>query len=341
MDSKLQERWTGLRTTSIVTFIDNPKYFKRVLDNKVVEDTPKFLELGTQTHMYLLEPKEFKKTYTFLDYTKPRGEIQTNFCEYIANGIRKNKEIEIKDLSIEAYKSSYKVNNKSEDKISEESLKLYESLKDYIKFLTYSGKKEVITFGTLNYLKEVKQVVEEHKLASKLIFEDLLNSEKHYNELFVLWEFKGATVNELPLVIKSTVDKLIVDHDKKIIKLVDLKTTNDITDFKYRFYDPKHPGYKIQLACYWFAIETWFRENFKEYDINEYSRETYLVAIQTKNPYKDYPVNCEVFSISEESLSEGLSILEKKLPDIAWHFENNLWDHEKAYYEGNGINSVL
>ena len=61
MNKSLQERWTGLRTTSIVTFKKNVKYFKRILDNKVVEDTPKFFELGTQVHMYLLEPKEFKK----------------------------------------------------------------------------------------------------------------------------------------------------------------------------------------------------------------------------------------------------------------------------------------
>lgn len=338
--NNLEERWTGLRTTSILNFIDNPKYFKQTLDGKTDEDTPKFFELGTQVHMYLLEPEEFKDTYIFLDYTKPRGENQLLFCEYIAEQIKKDPKINKKTLSVESYKQSYKTAaKKSDDKLTEEAVKLYQQLEDYIRFLSVGPDKEVLSFSTLTYLKEVKNVVKNHKKASDLLFKNDLSSDEHYNEQFVLWEFPGATVHGLPLVVKSTIDKLIINHETKTIKLVDLKTTNSLGEFTDRFSNGR--SYKLQLACYWFAVETFFRNQFPDKDINEYTRETYLVAVQTTNPYKDYPVNCEVWPIKEASLAEGLELIEKHLPDLAWHFENDLWDHHRIYYEGDGANNAI
>jgi hypothetical protein len=335
----LQERWKEIRTTSIVTFIKNVRYFKNILEGKVIEDPSKPQETGTLIHLYLLENSEFNRKYITLDYDKPRGEVQSSFCSFVADNLVKYPNTDLTELCIEAYKNCYKASKKSNDKITEESKKLYESLKDYIKFLTYKNNKDVISFRTLNTLRETQRVVEEHKLASKLIFEDIFSTEKHYNELYVLWEYSKALIDGEPIVIKSTIDKLIIDHENKIIKLVDLKTTGDITEFENKFYD--HDNYKVQLACYWFAVETYFRENFPDKNISEYSRETYLVAVQTKNPYRDYPVNCEVWPISEKTLADGLDIIEKALPDLAWHFENNLWDHSRSYYEGNGANKML
>jgi hypothetical protein len=331
---ELKDRWTGLRTTSINTFRDNPKYFKRVLDNKVDEDTPKFFELGTQVHMYVLEPEEFKDTYVFLDYTKPRGENQNKFAEYIAKEIKTDPTIDRKTLCVEAYNKAYKTKGKSEEKVLKESYDLYVQLEDYIRFLTVGPDKEVLSFNTLRYLKEVKEIIKNHKLASKLIFKDEFSGDEHYNETFVLWEYPDAIIHGEPLVVKSTIDKLIVNHDTKTVKLVDLKTTNALSEFTKRFNE--HDGYKIQLACYWKAVETMFKEKFPDKNINDYTRETYLVAVQTFNQYRDYPVNCEVWPISDKSLQQGSQILTEVLPDLAWHFENDLWDHHRVYYEGDG-----
>jgi hypothetical protein len=335
---ELEKRWLGLRTTAIPTFIENPKYFKQTLDGKTKEDTAKFFELGTQTHMYLLESEEFKKTYTILDYTKPKGANQVKFCELYANKLIKQPDINKKDLCVESYKQSYKVDKKKEETITKEAVKLYNSLQEYIQFLTVSDK-EVISFSTHKFLNEAKQCVINHKLGNKLIFEEEFSADEHFEETRVLWEFPLATYNDQPLVVKSTIDKMIINHETKTIKLVDLKTTNDISSFGEKFH--KYNGYKIQLACYWNAIYTYFREHFPDKDINDYNKETYLVAIQTRNPYKDLPVNCEVFPIKESSLTEGLNILENTLPDIAWHFENDLWDHDRSYYEGDGTNKAL
>lgn len=335
---ELEKKWKGLRTTQIPIFISNVKYFKNVLDNKVNEPTPKFLDNGTLIHMYLLENDKFKNTYTYLDYTKPTGENQLNFCKYFAEQFKKDSKQNKKTLCIDSYKQSYKTEKKSDKKIEEEATNLYNQFESYIKFLTISDK-EVISYSMWNYLREVKECINKHKLASNLVYEKEFGTEEHYNEQLVYWKFDKALIHNEPLIVKSTIDKLIIDHEKKVIKLVDLKTTNDMGEFDNRFED--HDNYKIQLACYWFAVETFFRNTFTDKNINEYSRETYLVAIQTQNPYKDYPVNCEVFTISDYSLNEGLNIIENVLPDIAWHFENDLWEHSRSYYEGNGCAKVL
>jgi hypothetical protein len=337
MDS-LQERWTGLRTTSIATFIKNVKYFKGLLDGTIVEDSTDAQEFGTLQHMYVLERDKFKENYTTLEYDKPSNSTQLSFCSFVAENLRIYPDTDLDELCVEAYKNCYKTEKKSDKLIAEESKKLYNNYKDYIRFSIYNNK-EIISFPLLKFLKDTYQTIKDHKLASKLMIEDPFSTEKHYNETLVYWEFPQVLLYELPIVVKSTIDKLTIDHGNKVIKLVDLKTTSDIAEFSEHF--KEYPNYRIQLACYWYAVEAFFKEQFPDKNINEYLRETYLVVVQSKNKWKELPVNCEVFPVSDKTLQEGFNIIEEALKDIAWHFENDKWDHARSYYEGNGANETL
>lgn len=339
MDNR-KDRWTGLRTTSIATFLKNVKYFKGLLDGTIVEQPNDAQTFGTLQHMYVLEQDKFKETYVTLDYEKPRGEIQTSFCAFIADGLKQEPNTNIDILCSEAYKNCYKADKKSDEKIADESKKLYNNFKDYVRFLMYNDK-EVINFSTYRYLKDTHQAIKDHKLASELMVENPFTTEKHYNETLVYWEYPQVLLYELPMVVKSTIDKLVIDHENKVIKLVDLKTTGDIAEFADHFKNPMYLGYKIQLACYWYAVEAFFKEQFPDKNIKDYVRKTYLVAVQSKNKWKELPVNCEVFPVSEKTIEEGFNIIEKALIDIAWHFETNQWDHSRSYYEGNGENEML
>jgi hypothetical protein len=334
----LQDRWTGLRTTSIATFLKNVKYFKGLLDGTIVEESSDAQEFGTLQHMYVLENDKFKEKYVTLDYEKPRGEIQSSFCSFIAENLKLYPDTDLDQLCIEAYKNNYKAEKKSDKLIADESKRLYNTFKDYVRFLMYNNK-EVISFSTLKFVRETYESIKNHKLASQLMIENPFTTEKHYNEQLVYWEYPEALIYELPIVVKSTIDKLIIDHENKVIKLVDLKTTNDIAEFSLHFNE--YPNYKMQLACYWNAVKAFFIEQFPDKDIKEYTGEVYLVAVQSKNRWRNLPINCEVFQISTETLQEGFTIVEKALKDIAWHFETNQWDHSRSYYEGSGVKEIL
>jgi hypothetical protein len=79
------------------------------------------------------------------------------------------------------------------------------------------------------------------------------------------------------------------------------------------------------MTFYWGAILS----NWKYPD---YKKETYIIGFQKG----DLP-ECRVFNISDIWLQRGLDEIEEILPKIKWHFDNNLWDHRKEYYENNGI----
>ena len=119
----------------------------------------------------------------------------------------------------------------------------------------------------------------------------------------------------------------MIDHENKKIILIDLKTTSDIYNFQHSV---EEFDYYRQLAYYWTAI-AWYFKNELFIDIDEYEGETYIIAIQS---YDGNEVR--VFKIDEAELSNKLKVIDNAIKRIAWHKNNNLWEHTKEYYEGNG-----
>jgi hypothetical protein len=284
--------------------------------------------------MYLLEPEEFNKCYTFLEYDTPRGDKQKQFCEEYLKLKHKAKKTD-EDAAIRAYTKTYVIKSKSEDKIKNEALDLYRSLKRYLIYLEAQEQyKEVLNRTTLTFLKEALYQVQNHKLAKDLLFtlkSDETNDIDDFNEFQITW--KHPMLESVNCV--STLDRLIIDHNMQVIILVDLKTTSKLSEFASSFESFK---YYRQLAFYWMAIEYFFKEKYPEKNINDYIRKSYIIAIQTTtNTYTSgLLTECEVFDIKDEWLDAGADEIDLYLEKINWHFENDLWDHSREYYEGNG-----
>lgn len=339
---ELKRRHVGLGASSLKMFELSPKYFKNYVDGNLKEDEATFLALGTKLHMYILEPDEFKKNYIYLEFTRPRGK-QEDFCKLIVDSM--SEDSNIKDLVIAAYKATYATASKSEDKIKEEALKMYKSLKKYIDYLiTAKDYKETLTWGDYNYLRQAKKAAQDHDKAKDMLFDkatdfiDYENDTYTANELMVYWEYPDIEIDGKSLVLRSTFDRLVVDHENKIIQLIDVKTSNDLTIFKDRFNELK---YYRQIALYWMAAEYWFKENFPDKDITEYQKESYIAAVQTPNRYRDYPIVWKIFPVSEESVEKGDKEIEELLPKVAWHIIEDKWEHSKEYYDNNGLEDCL
>jgi hypothetical protein len=338
----LKERWCGIGATVLNAFEVDPRYFKNTIDKTTDEETPDYFDLGTKTHMYLLQPEKFKEDYIYLEFTKPKNDKQEEFCSDIAERLRFNEDKDAKEIVIAAYKKSYAVDKKTEAKIKEEALTLYKSLIKYIRYLINRSKyKDILTWSDLQYLREVKQVVQDHAKASKLILGHTTIGDPlidEYEELEIYWEHPTILLNGEKLVSKSTIDKLIVNHKTMEISLVDLKTSSLLHEFSSKF---KEYNYYRQLAFYRLAVVYWFNATYPDKNIKDYTLNSYIAAVQTPGKYKDYPIRCKVFPISEESLKEGLDSIDALLPQIVWHFENNKWDHSRYYYENEGLEPQL
>ena len=57
----------------------------------------------------------------------------------------------------------------------------------------------------------------------------------------------------------------------------------------------------------------------------------YIVVVQTKDNFET-----AVYSPDIDSVKIAKGEVETLLDEMKWHFENNLWDFPRAYYEGDG-----
>lgn len=343
---ELKELYSGISASSMNYFDVSPRYFKDKIDRIIVDKpTPESI-LGNQTHEYILEPEKFKEKYIQLSIDKPKGKNQEEFCKVCAALKTANPEHKAIDIAPKAYNQIYTTRGKSEDKIRELSVALYEKLYNYITYLTIqTSDKEVVSDSNMRYLIKVKNVINSHKKAKELLFSegnnifDIGNIET-FNEKRILWKYPNITLKDnKPIVCKSFVDRFTIDHDKQVIKLIDFKTTNKLHEL--RVDKIKERKYHRQLAFYWMSIHYFFKEQYKDKDIGEYSKETYIVGVQTPNHFQEFSTECRVIQISEGTLLEGFNDIENIINEIAWHIDNDIWDYSRYHNEHNGIDLII
>lgn len=300
-----------------------PRYLKEMLDGKEGLKAS-FLDKGTMIHEYILQPEEFWKDYIILDFAVPKVKQQKDLLEFYANAKMVDPLASEDDILLMSYNSAYS-NNKSIDKRIQEAKELVELYQNYIEYFRNKDSKKVISFADLNMLKAIKKNMEDHKKANELLFNYPETFEVH-NEFHINWEYPNASsLGDLPC--KSLLDRVMIDHTNKKIILVDIKTTADVYNFKHSV---EEFDYCRQLAYYWLAIH-WYFKNELKLNIEEYEYETYIVAVQSHDGYE-----VRVFKFNSKAIEERLVTIDYAIKRIAWHKNNNLWDHMKEYYDEDG-----
>ena len=314
---------TRISNSAIGWFLKKgPKYLRDMLDGKEEGLNLPQLEKGTMIHEYILQPEEFWKDYVILEYEVPKVKQQRDFCIAYANSLEL---LEDKKL-LEAYRSSYS-NTKSSEIALNEARELSKKYDKYIEALkSEQNNKKPISFADLNMLKKIKQNLEEHIAANKLLF-DVPNTYECHNEFHINWEASNINVP-----CKSLLDRVMFDHVNKKIILIDLKTTANIYDFKHSV---ETFDYYRQIAFYMFAL-VWYMQEELNLNIDEYDFEAYIIAIQTNGNYEVRVFNM----LNEEELLNRRNIITKALTEIAYHISSNNWEHTRKYYENNGIEEL-
>ena len=322
------EDLTRISNSNIGWFLKKgPRYLKEMLDGKEGLKAS-FLDKGTMIHEYILQPEEFWKDYIILDFAVPKVKQQKDLLEFYANAKMVDPLASEDDILLMSYNSAYS-NNKSIDKRIQEARELVETYQNYIEYFRNKDSKKVISFADLNMLKTIKKNMEDHKKANELLFKYPETFEVH-NEFHINWEYPNAsTLGDLPC--KSLLDRVMIDHTNKKIILVDIKTTADVYNFKHSI---EEFDYCRQLAYYWLAIH-WYFKNELKLNIEEYEYETYIVAVQSHDGYE-----VRVFKFNPKTIEERLVTIDYAIKRIAWHKDNNLWDHMKEYYDEDGAEII-
>nr|UVN10372.1 MAG: protein of unknown function DUF3799 [Bacteriophage sp.] len=322
------EDLTRISNSNIGWFLKKgPRHLKEMLDGKEGLKAS-FLDKGTMIHEYILQPEEFWKDYIILDFAVPKVKQQKDLLEFYANAKMVDPLASEDDILLMSYNSAYS-NNKSIDKRIQEAKELVELYQNYIEYFRNKDSKKVISFADLNMLKAIKKNMEEHKKANELLFNYPETFEVH-NEFHINWEYPNASsLGDLPC--KSLLDRVMIDHTNKKIILVDIKTTADVYNFKHSV---EEFDYCRQLAYYWLAIH-WYFKNELKLNIEEYEYETYIVAVQSHDGYE-----VRVFKFNPKAIEERLVTIDYAIKRIAWHKNNNLWDHMKEYYDEDGAEII-
>lgn len=322
------EDLTRISNSNIGWFLKKgPRYLKEMLDGKEGLKAS-FLDKGTMIHEYILQPEEFWKDYIILDFAVPKVKQQKDLLEFYSTARLVDPFASEDDILLKSYEAAYN-NNKSKEKKIQEAKELVELYQNYIEYFRNKDSKKVISFADLNMLKAIKKNMEDHKKANELLFNYPETFEVH-NEFHINWEYPNASsLGDLPC--KSLLDRVMIDHTNKKIILVDIKTTADVYNFKHSV---EEFDYCRQLAYYWLAIH-WYFKNELKLNIEEYEYETYIIAVQSHDGYE-----VRVFKFNPKTVEERLVAIDYAIKRIAWHKDNNLWDHMKEYYDEDGAEMI-
>mgnify|MGYP000210649976 CR=1 FL=1 len=309
-----------------------PAYLYKKLSGQIEDETSQSMTKGTMIHEYLLQPEEFQKDYVVWDKCRPSSVNEEKFCQALADSV----EIEPNKSLLSAYKAAYSTSGKSDDKMLSEATKKASTLKEYIEFLKCKDQREMITPYSANQLVKIKDNIAKHKAACKLL--QPADNEKVFHEFHINWEYEGKYKNNdeeysFSCNCKSLLDSVTFSFSEKKITLMDLKTTAHLHNFadSVNTFD-----YTRQLYFYTLALQ-WYLENELHEDSKKWTFEWYIIAIDNMTG------DVRVFEFNENQVfykKDNVDRVFCAIRDIVWHKEHGLWEHSRAYYEGDGIENL-
>ena len=311
-----------------------PAYLHKMLTDPPPEEKNSTLERGTMIHEYLLQPEEFQKDYVVWDKSRPSSAQQEKFCRELANSL----EIEPNKALLSAYRASYSTTNKAEEKMLSEASKIASELKEYIDFLKSGDSRKMIGHWDVKMLEKIKQNIQSHKLASKIIWfvgygeypadSPIMPGDKMalWHEFHINWEYYIKMAAGVKC--KSLLDGLTLDFENKTAIIYDLKTTQKLWHFEESIHQY---DYLRQLCFYYQAVVWYLQYELGMKDWNDWTFKFYIIGIDTTGSNE-----IRVFEIDKNDVYSRKDTILSAMQDIWWHQTTDKWDHTRAYYEGDG-----
>lgn len=271
---------------------------------------------GKIIHGLLLEPEKFNEQFIIspdsLPTGNPRMVIDRVFAHHIElakNGDSRTKLTEFLDAIIDVmkdmnYHQNLKTDNQRLDKIiSPESISYWE-------FLKSKGNKTLIDQQSYDFCNNAVEMIKTNKDICTLLGCNL--SEFENKEVFNELELKMDIPNKI-FGLKGIVDNLVIDHDKKILYINDVKTTSkDLKDFPetVEFY-----SYWMQAVIYSILVSL----KYTNLILQGYKIEFSFIVIDKM--FQVYP-----FKVKDSTLKEWLNKFEDVLFKAEWHYTNKNYE---------------
>ena len=332
----------GLSISSLKMIRNNPKdfYRKKILKEVIpVEDTvPQ--SLGRLIDEAILTPWDFEKQYAFIPdgMVVPTLEKQKAFCDsYLqiqAEPTKHNLKFD-NDAAIEvhqpwhwetAYRLTYSVASKSPVQVSKDSQALYLKFVQYLSWKAENQDKEALTQKDNEVIQGILLNLENNQAALELLqnrtsFEDTL--QENFRVQVPLTA--NLPFGEENVWMKGVLDSLIIDHEKKEITIVDLKSTAvglySIPGVIRRF------SYHLQLI--WYTHLVMGTNSLGLPPSCNYKINAKLVFVRTKPGYE-----VVVVPLGDKIMAEAWDDVNQLVWDYQWHLKNDEWDYPRWISNG-------
>jgi len=271
---------------------------------------------GKLVHGLLLEPEKFEQNFIVSPDNLPTGNAKivvdrvfAHHQELVKNGDTREmlEDFEgaildvMKDMN---YHQTLKTDNQSLDKL------ITAENRNYWAFLKNKGTKTLIDQQSYDFCNNAVEMIKTNKDICTLLGCNL--SEFENKEVFNELELKMDIPNKI-FGLKGIVDNLVIDHDKKILYINDVKTTSkDLKDFPetVEFY-----SYWMQAVIYSTLVSIHF-SNLREAG---YELKFHFVVIDKMFQTYSFPVK-------ETTLASWLDRLTETLKKAEWHYDNKSYD---------------
>jgi hypothetical protein len=295
----------------------NPAVFYQmyVLGNKE-ERTDAHLVQGKIIHALLLEEEKFNDQFVISPGKLPGDNIKiivdrvySHHVQIAKDGDTRTNLEEFDGAILDIMRDiNYFQNLKTDIQRVEKVITLEAT--NYWAFLKIKGAKTLIDQETYDYCKSAVELIKTNKSICDLIgcnLNDFSNVEV-FNEIPVQVDLVNKNFG-----VKGIIDNLVLDHDKKIIFVNDIKTTSkDLKDFpeSVEFY-----SYWMQATIYLTMVSTIYKDLIDK----GYQIKFHFVVI-------DRVFQTYAFPISSTTYSDWLERLFGVLDKAEWHYDNKSYE---------------
>ena len=284
--------------------------FKFMSDSGEEFDTIK-MKKGRAFHCYTIEKDDFPQRYKVHDFEYPTSDNQRRFAKLFLDI---PGEISTGEAAYLAMQQTYK------RPTAEAAIKLYDQLLPYIQYVEWTRDGiPVISKREFSSIENAYNKIQADPYVRRELFEVGKDEEVHY-ELEIYWThdaFPGIT-------FKSKLDCVKINHALKVVKVIDLKSTENAAESQFRFTTKRFKIHK-QVSFYMEAISFFLLEN----NLMDYEIDHRVIAVELKEPYIS-----NVFKFTRDELFDGRTMWLREASDLEWHIKNNIWVSREMHEKG-------
>lgn len=299
--------------SSLNKIIWNPQIFYQMYVLGLKEERlDTHLVQGKLIHLLLLKPEKFEKEFIMTPSSLPSGNLKVvvdrvfkHHIELSRNGDDRTELAQFDGAILDVMKNINYFQNLKTDKQRIEKIITTEAI-SYWEFLKTKGNKTLIDPDILKFCTDAVDIIKTNEQVCKLIGCEVseFDNTEVINELPVTAEFSNKAYG-----LKGIIDNIVINHDKKIIFVNDIKTTSkDLKDFPETI---EYYSYWLQAIIYMIIV------NHIYSDITGQGYQIKFHFVVTDKNFQSY-----AFPVSEETLNNWLERFQTTIAKAEWHYAN-------------------